>query len=337
MKKAFSVATTGVLLALTTAMAAGCGESAAVADATPVMESLSGEKTENKDQNQTASDNNAQTETASDNNEKVETTAQGTNGSDLYEDFKKGNAKVKYTGKGDRSSYLQTSAALEVGKSYTMEEIAKAIESSNEYEEMKLTSNVEYTTIDCGKDGVPELLAEAPFGDEFRLLMIIKEIDGELVMCYDQDTWSRSYVEVRPDGVIEGSGSNGAAAHVVEYSYVDASGEYRFYYGLEETYTLFGDFYAYKGKDMVTLSTEGLDADHLGVRDYYFEADYEKREHYYEYFVIDDNFEDVTTEADYDDSNEFKKKFSAEGIKTYTKAEMEKMLKDRAAEIGYPE
>ena len=118
---------------------------------------------------------------------------------------------------------------------------------------------------------------------------------------------------------------------------VDAKGEYKFYYGVEETLTMYGEYYVYTGKDdYTTITADGLDPEHVGVRDYYFEADYDSRTHYYEYFMIDDNYEDVTTEADYDDSNELKKKFTEAGVKTYTRSEMEQMLKDRAAEIGYP-
>ncbi len=258
-------------------------------------------------------------------------------GKDLYEAFKKGEAKVKYRGTGDRTAYLETTAALEVGKSYTMDELAKALEEADEYNDLKLSSEVEYSYIDCGKDGVPELLAVAQFGEEFDLIMIIKEINGELVMCYDQDSWSRSYVEVNDDGTIEGSGSGGAAVHIVDYAYVDANGDYKFYYGVEETLTMYGDFYAYKtGEDYVIIPSEGLDMDHIGIRDYYFEPDYEDRTHYYEYFTIDDNYAEVTAEADYDDSNELKQRFAEAGIKTYTKSEMEQKLKDRASEIAYP-
>ncbi|MCR5402366.1 MAG: hypothetical protein K6E91_00905 [Butyrivibrio sp.] len=255
----------------------------------------------------------------------------------LYEDFKKGNAKVRYRGTADLASNIPTTQLLEVGKSYTMDEIVALIEKSDEYRDLKLSSDIIYREIDCGSDGVPELLAEASFGDEFTLFMIIKEIDGELVMCFDQDSWSRSSIVVNANGTIEGSGSGGAAIHVADYAFVDASGDYKYYYGCEETLTLYGDIYAYKtAEDYVVIPSEGLDNDHLGIRDYYFEADYDKRNHYYEYFVIDDNYNDVTTDADYDDSNELKKKFTEAGIRTYTKAEMDQMLKDRAKEIGYP-
>ncbi len=265
--------------------------------------------------------------------EAVEGAAEG----DLYEAFKKGTAKAKYRGTGDRASNLATATVLEKGKAYTLEEIEKAVEGADEYMELKVTGDVDFSLIDCGSDGDKELLVEIPFGDEFRLHMIIKEINGELVICYDQDSWSRSMVEVKPDGTIEGSGSGGAAIHIVDYAFVDAKGDYKYFYGCEETLTLYGDVYAYKkGEDYVTFTSEGLDQDHLGIRDYYFEADYAEREHYYSYFVVNDNYEDITSDADYDDSNELKKRFTEAGIKTYTQVEIDQMLKDRAGEIGYP-
>ena len=318
---------TGIICALAVSMA-GCGESK-----TANTDSSLNEEPVVQEQS-TAAETTADSEVKEEKTqETVESTDTAAAAGDLYEAFKNGDAKVKYTGNGDRTSYLDTKSALKVGESYTISEIVSALEAVSEN---KASSDVKYTDIDCGEDGVKELLAEVQFGEEFTLYMIIKQIDDELVMCFDQDGWSRSYVTVNADGTIESGGSSGAAVHSVDYAFVDQNGDYKFYYGVEETLTLYGDFYAYKnGTDYVTISTEGLDIDHLGVRDYYFDADYENRSHYYSYFVIDDSFEDVTTDSDYDDSNELKKRFTEAGIETYTKAEMEQMVKDRASEIGY--
>ena len=121
----------------------------------------------------------------------------------------------------------------------------------------------------------------------------------------------------------------------MDYAYVDANGDYKFFYGCEETLTLYGDYYLYDKTDYQVLPVDGLDVDHIGIRDYYFEADYEQRTHYYEYFMISDNYEDVTTDADYEDSNPVKQKFSECGVKTYTHADIEALLNARAADIGY--
>lgn len=310
MKKRIATAVVaGVLMA---AILAGCGKSADNEQAnSSLFEQVSESGSEQSE--------NAQSQ-------------QAESGSSLYDDFKAGNAKAKYTGAGDRTSYLETSLCLEKGKSYTMDEIVSALEGSTEY---KKASDTTYTMIDCGSDGIPEMLTETFFDPEFTLYMIIKDIDGELVICFDQDAWSRSDLQVEADGKISSGGSAGAAVHIMDYAYVDAKGDYKFFYGCEETLTLYNDIYLYDKTDYQVLPVDGLDVDHIGIRDYYFEADYEKRTHYYEYFMINDNYEDVTTDADYEDSNPVKQKFSECGVKTYTHADIEALLNARAADIGY--
>ncbi|MCR5656369.1 MAG: hypothetical protein K6G06_02795 [Butyrivibrio sp.] len=257
--------------------------------------------------------------------------------SDLYEAFKQGTASVKYRGTGDRSGYIELSSILEVDKAYTLDEIIEACKTIGVYNEDG-NPNITYRSIDCGQDGVPELLVNIEFGAATNLTMIIKEINNELVMCFDQDGGERFYVEVSDNGVIEAGGASGANVHDMDYAFVDGNGDYIFYYGVTETLAPYDDYYAYKnGEDYVTIPVEGLDADHIGIRDYYFEADFTERNHMFNYYMIDDNYEDITTDADYDDSNLLKQRFNEAGINTYTKAEMDQMISDRATEIGYPE
>lgn len=263
-------------------------------------------------------------------------TASSGSASPLYKEFEEGTASVKYTGKGDRTSYITTYDVLEAGKSYTKDELLTALKSIGGLTEDGEPS-FDFTEIDCGEDGVPELLVTIEFGAASRLIMILKDIDGELVMCFDQDGWDRSDVFVNPDGTISTYGSAAANVHVFDSAFVDASGEYKFYYGYAETLTLYGDYYAYtNGSDYTIISADGLDGDHLGLRDYYFEADFEKREHFHSYFFIDDEYNEVSTEDDYNDSNPIQQKFAEAGIKTYTPTELNKMVDERAIEIGYP-
>ncbi|WP_026521824.1 hypothetical protein [Butyrivibrio sp. VCB2001] len=306
------IATAVVAGVLMTAILAGCGKSA---DNEQANSSLFEQVSESgSEQSENAQSQQAESE------------------SSLYDDFKAGNAKAKYTGAGDRTSYLETSLCLEKGKSYTMDEIVSALEGSTDY---KKASDTTYTMIDCGSDGIPEMLTETFFDPEFTLYMIIKDINGELVICFDQDAWSRSDLQVEADGKISSGGSGGAAIHIVDYAFVDAKGDYKFFYGCEETLTLYNDIYLYDKTDYQVLPVDGLDVDHIGIRDYYFEADYEQRTHYYEYFMINDNYEDVTTDADYEDSNPVKQKFNECGVKAYTHADIEALLNARAADIGY--
>ncbi len=256
--------------------------------------------------------------------------------SDLYEVFKQGTGTVRYRGTGDRTGYIETASILEVGKAYTLDELIEACKTTVMFIEDSQT-DVTYRNIDCGQDGVPELLVNIGFGGATSITIIMKEINNELVMCFDQDGGDRYYVDVKDNGMIESGGSSGANVHNMDYAYVDGNGDYHFYYGVSETIAPYDEYYAYKsGEDYVIIPVDGIDAEHIGIRDYYFEADYKDRNHIYNYFVINDSYEDVTTDADYDDSNLLKQRFKEAGITPYTQAKMEHKLSERAKEIGYP-
>jgi len=260
--------------------------------------------------------------------------------SSLYEAFKQGSGKVKYRKtEGDRffnaSEYQEQ--VLTEGSSYTLDEIIGACQKVDEML-AEGTPEATFTDIDCGQDGVPELLVDIEFNESSFVSMVIKEINGELVLCYDQEHGYRTALIVNNDGTIEISGSSAANIHGEEYAFVDANGDYKFFYGCEETLQLMDDFYAYPSAvESATISVEGLDGEHIGIHMYYFESNVETRTNYYQYFMINDNYEDVTTDADYDDSNAVKQAFVNAGITPYTQTEIDKMIADKKAEIGYPD
>ena len=261
---------------------------------------------------------------------------------DLYEDFKTGAAKAKFTKSGDRASYLALSEILSDGESYSLTEITDKLENYDSYS-FKVNGDATYKMIDCGNDGNKELLLQQEFtaddmgGEIFTLFMILKDMGGDLKICYDQDMWSRSDIIINDDGTIYGSGSGGAALHVYDFAYVDADGNYRFYYGSEENIAPFGDFYYNVNGVSKSVSLEGLDTDHLIINTYYFEPEYEKRSDYISFNMIDDSYNLVTTDEDYTDANEIYKRLSENGIKVYNNIELANLLHDRAVEIGYPD
>ncbi|MCR5829581.1 MAG: hypothetical protein K6F93_04425 [Lachnospiraceae bacterium] len=257
---------------------------------------------------------------------------------DLYQEFIDGTGKAKYMGLGDKTSFLDTKVALEIGKSYSWDEISEALKSFDEFMEYKQDGEESYKLIDCGSDGVKELLVEALFATEYSLHMIVKEINGELQIIYTQDGWSRCGVSIGDNGEIFTGGSAGANVHVSDYAYIDADGNYKYFYGITETLTLFGDFYAFKtDDDFVTFSTEGLDSEHTGIDDYVIEDENGVRNHYYHYFMFDDDFNYVSSDADYTDDNEIGKRFKDAGIETYTTAQINEILADKANKLGVPE
>lgn len=337
MKKKFltlilSMAMTGTILS-------GCGIGSS--DDTSVFESISDSNQEQEvesDSNTNSQENEAKSETSNEESAKEAPAATG----DLYEDFKTGAAKAKFTKAGDRASYLCLSDVLNDGESYSLSEITEKLEGYDVYS-FKVNGDATYKTIDCGNDGNKELLFQQEFsademgGEIFTLFMILKDMGGELKICYDQDMWSRSDVTINDDGTIFGSGSGGAALHVYDFAFVDAKGDYRFYYGSEENITPFGDFYYNVNGESKSLSLEGLDTDHLIINTYYFEPEYEKRNDYVSFNMIDDNYNLVTKDEDYTDSNEVYKRLTENGIKVYNSLELANLLHDRMAQIGYPD
>jgi hypothetical protein len=323
-------------MAMTGTILSGCGKE--TPEESSVFENIdASDKAETSE-----SDQSATTETLPSDN-----TSEGANETpastgDLYEDFKTGAAKAKFTKSGDRASYLTLSEILKDGESYSISEIVGGIENHDSYS-FKANGEGTFRSIDCGNDGNKELLYQQEFtagdmgGEIFTLFMILKDMGGELKICYDQDMWSRSDITINDDGTIYGSGSGGAALHVYDFAFVDAKGDYHFYYGSEENITPFGDFYYNENGESKSLSLEGLDTDHLIINTYYFEPDYEKRNDYISYNMIDDNYNLVTKDEDYTDANEVYKRLTENGIKVYKNLELANLLHDRAVEIGYPD
>ena len=175
MKKGFAAAAIGSVLM--TALLAGCAGNASESNNEGSMfEQVSGSDLEQAD----ASEQEPISEQASDNQENVkneEQNPQADTASSGYDGFKAGTAKAKYTGAGDRTAYLETSLCLEKGKSYTMDEIISALEGATDY---KKSSEPTYTMIDCGSDGVQELLVQT---STESLLSALIRMDGPEVMC----------------------------------------------------------------------------------------------------------------------------------------------------------
>ena len=255
-------------------------------------------------------------------------------GSQLYEDFLSGNAKAKFTGEADLASYINLGNVLTKGESYTLEEIIKNCENGDETGTYPYTGNQSHRYIDCGKDGNQELLVELGFDSEFTLEMIVKDMGGELNIIYSRDQWSRSGLEIADDGTIESYGSGGATIHVYDKAYIDAAGKYHFFYGSEE-YGCPYSYYAVKDGDYVVLDFEGMNAEQFMVISYWTSEE-ENHDCYYTLCELDPDYNICYNDELYLDSNPFKQKFDEAGVPVCTVDEVTQILKEKAAETGYP-
>ena len=310
---------TAAMVAVT--LMAGCGanptEDSTEKEAESAVESVA-EKEENVSESESVSE--------------AESAAPVLSGSS-YDDVENGTAKVKYTGKGDVPGYLELSQVLTVGESYTISEICEALKQIVDFQD---EPEITYSMIDCGSDGEEELLVEAQLSAAYGLDMIIKNIDGEFVICYDQNATERSYISVNTDGTIESGGSSAANIHSMDYAFVDANGEYKFFYGVTETLSVFDTYDIYVGDSVTSISAEGIDAEHMAVLEYYFEENYEERNSFYSFYTFDDSYNEVDTEEGRADIAEFGVRFKDAGYLIYDQDGINAVLKDRAEEIGYP-
>ena len=249
-----------------------------------------------------------------------------TEDSKLYDDFIRGEAKVKYMGdNGIRSFYVNFTELCMVNQSYSIDQIKELIEKSRN----KVSAEIVYERIDCGSDGVAELLVTIPLVTT-DLYMIMKDVNGELVLCYTGDYIDNVTLTINHDGTICKSVDDEGIIDITEYSLVDADGNYKFYYGLKKTTTYYTDYTVYRGTAKTVVPPDGIDSEHVAINDYYFENDL----HYISYSILDDDHNDITTDADFEDSNEVKKHFAQYGVTTYSPKEIEDILNNRATEIG---
>ncbi len=320
-----------------------------VADDASLEESLKDEENEKVEDNDAGSigdssdnedakeESDADTDNAEDAEGSDDDTDIGANSRNAYKEFEDGTAKVKYV-ISDGDLYFNAEyndPVFEEDEFYSMDEIIEACKELGVYNEDG-NPTITYTEIDCGDDCIPELLVDVQFSAMDSLAMIIKEIDGELVLCYDEIYGYRYELKIDSVGIIEGSGSDAANMHSYKKAFINGDGEYVYYYGVTETLDITYYYLYLYGINEADFSTDGLDASHIGVDQYYFDDDYKTRDYYYHYYIFDDNFEDISTDADYEDTSEIKQAFSDAGVLTYTQDEIDEMLAERAEEVGYP-
>lgn len=257
-------------------------------------------------------------------------------GEELYEAFMNGEVKIKYTNLDVTGSADMLANYLEDGEEYNINEI---IELAEEKAIPTRTLDGEPTSrlIDCGEDGVKELLVKFQFGASSSLSMILKDVDGELKYCYSGEAWDRSELIIGDTGIISSAGSGGATVHGEDCAYVDAEGDYHFFYYVEDEGDPYSMYVRNEDGESVTVSFEGLETEFFMVTHYVVEDDQHNSHYYYTYNMLDEGYNIITTDEDFAESNPYMQKFTEAGITIYREDEIKEMLSQRAKEIGYPD
>ena len=138
----------------------------------------------------------------------------------LLEGFLKGEAAAKVDD--DFLNLLVTYAPeYKEGSSYTLDQLVEQLRGLDEYGGLgEKEPVITYAMLqnkpgdDEDERGMAVAIEFQPGYDTFRFIYVLEEDEGELELNLAIDSWSRNWVTVNPYGVVEQSGSGGAAYHI---------------------------------------------------------------------------------------------------------------------------
>lgn len=152
-----------------------------------------------------------------------------------YEKFMKNESKVSF----DRfmpknKKNMDDKDLFKKGSEYALSEVLSIV-TANYFQNFtnKKIGYIDYSYIDCGKDGVNELVLCLngmdlySKDDSSTLVYIIKYIDGKLSLCYYYETWARSHSTLNEYGYCESGGSSGASNSGENYGLINKDGIWR--------------------------------------------------------------------------------------------------------------
>ncbi|MCQ2526619.1 MAG: right-handed parallel beta-helix repeat-containing protein [Lachnospiraceae bacterium] len=256
----------------------------------------------------------------------------------LYEAFLNGSERL-YVDE-DKFSYYDIDQEVTVSffdnpNGYLIEEFLQQVSVNvNKYYYCNMES-ASYTYIDLGKDGEPELLINTAFYTEYSNInrdYVIKCIDDKLVLCKEFD--DEGY---RTDGLANEYGLIGGTQNYDDYNtyvvrgYLDADGEYNFWYTRQNSYEgyIFLDYrfekWAYD-RDSYDLYLDIYEFEETGIEDLYYKN----------YCYCAEIPADAPTNGLDRATNvaEAQAIFDEVGVKLYTRAEIDEMMAAKQSEIG---
>lgn len=243
------------------------------------------------------------------------------------------------------------------GKDYTFEQMLEAktnILREEWYSDDMIPTEQYYDYIDCGLDGIEELVVEVEYCidpdydtdllDEF---FIFKVYDGKVTLIDMEEGYSRSCVSISKAGGIENSGSGGANLACYDFSFINADGEKIFDYSLNmyldlaEAIVPYYEIPAIIRPDDYPIENYNEDANRNGVEcdkynfvKYDYETFQDDNDAYLSsnmYVFVDSRGNDAKIDERYELF------YDEHGIEYHTTDEMMKILDDHEQAIGLTE
>jgi len=233
------------------------------------------------------------------------------------------------------------------GNRYSYEELVQTY-INNDEDTHKFVSHAFYSYIDCGMDGIPEMLLKLEFGglDTAYEYFILKNKEDGVHLCADASGYYRSMAYVNKYGYITECGSGGASVWCADYSFVDAEGTYHFLYSDYSESSLENPVIPSFMLPQAELPEEYEDysgycedenyiyCNAYSFMEYQYSEDAAKRDEYARsrFYTLQNKYdEDVAPEADY------QKIYDDLDVKVCTEAEADKLINDHLKSFGVTE
>lgn len=262
---------------------------------------------------------------------------------EAYEKFIKNETKVSF----DRFMPIDyIGQALYKNESeYTLSDVLDTVTASYfEYSTNKKIESIDYSCIDCGKDGVHELVLRFngmdiyDKDDDSSLVYIIKYIDGKLSLCYYYETWARSESTMNEYGYYQSGGSNGASNHGTEYGLIDKDGNWQSIVYIESETDINQLAWSDQlGQLPVLAEEEGIsgqfELDTISFDNNENSIKVGNLDYFYTFYVYDDNWEPVEDASLYTNSK-YKEIFDEASVPFITPDEVSYLISEKEKKVG---
>jgi hypothetical protein len=261
---------------------------------------------------------------------------------DAYKKFMENEAKVSF----DRYmpmdyDYQNDKPLFNKGSDYTLSEVLDIV--TAHYFDIftdKKIDYIDYSYIDCGKDGVNELVLRFNGMDIYceddgsTLVYIIKYIDGKLSLCYYYETWARRDSTLNEYGYFESGGSNGASNQGYDCGVIDKDGNWQFivYIEMESDINQMGQISEVAETKGIYDGIE-LDTIRFNNNENADNTDEDGNKEYYTFYAIDDNWNLIEDANLYTDSI-YKDVFDEASVAFITPDEVSTMISEKEEKVG---
>lgn len=222
--------------------------------------------------------------------------------------------------------------------------LSDLIDTAEEYEyttEIDRANCVSYRYVDCGADGIPELLVTVDYVCGWynaQTYFLIKDFNGKLYITYSEESWYRHFIEIEDDGEVTTSFSNGAFDHEYIKGFLNANGVYTNLYrcNIQDLRPDIGNYKYYDENNkyhVIEFYTDGLDVPYkdFSIMEIYIG---DSASPVYTYSVWNENGTDTTTEANFEDTDRIVRIMNYYGLKVFAHSEIEEMVFGTAEQMG---